>query len=188
MLGPMAWPPPSGRALLALHLGSGFPLVALAIWFGVFDRLPLGEGRCSSCGLEGYVIAAHVAAAAWLGAMVASLAAARRQVREGVRAPGRVTIGALAAVGLFVVASLAWHPLFSVPAFAAMIASIVLFPVAVIWWTLGAIAWWRRPPRTDAELRRRLRGALAAAWVSLIVLLPALLAWVWADRVEWLVF
>lgn len=188
MLGPMAWPPPSGRALLAMHLGCGFPVVALAVWFGLIDRLPFGEDRCSSCGLEGYVIAAHAVAAVWLGAMVACIAAARRQVREGIRAPGRVTIGALAAVALFVVASLIWHTLFSVPAFAAMIASVVLFPTAAIWWVVGAIAWWRRPPQTDAALRRRLQGALAAAWVSLVLLLPAVLAWVWVDRVAWLVF
>jgi len=44
------------RSPLAMHLGCGVPLVALAVWFGLLDKLPFGEGRCSSCGLEGYVL------------------------------------------------------------------------------------------------------------------------------------
>jgi hypothetical protein len=174
------------RTLLALHVAYAAPLVAPAAWFGLVDRLPFGEGRCASCGVEGYVIAAHVAAAAWLGAVVAVAAAARRAAREGVAALGRVTVRALAAVAAFVVAALLWHPLAAPPAFAAMLASIVTFPFAVVWWPLAALLLVRRPPTTAtaAELDR----ALAAAWVSLTVLLPALFAWVWADRVEWLVF
>jgi hypothetical protein len=184
----MASPRPSARSLLALHLACGLPIVALAVWFSLIDRLPIGEGRCSSCGVEGHVIAAHVVAAGWLGAVVACTAAARRQVREGIGAPGRVTIGALAGVGAFVLASLLWHTLFSVPAFVAMVASIVLLPAAGIWWLVGALAWTRRPPQTDGELGRRLRSELVAAWVSLTLLLPAVFGWVWADRVDWLVF
>src|SRR5437764_6129549 len=113
----------SPRSLLALQLGCAVPLVGLAVWFGVVDRLPSGEGRCSSCGVEGYVIAAHVAAAGWLAAMVMCAAAARREAREGVRAPGRVTLIALAAVALFVAACLAWHPLFTPVAVATWLAS-----------------------------------------------------------------
>jgi hypothetical protein len=184
----MSWPHPSARLLLVLHLAWGVPLVALAVWFGLIDRLPFGEGRCSSCGVEGYVIVAHVVAAGWLAVLVACAAAARRQVREGVGAPGRLTLAALVAVAAFVAMSLVWHGLFSPPAFAAMLASVVLFPSAAILWLLGALAWWRRPPQTDRELRRRLDAQLTAAWVSLTLLLPAVFAWVWADRVEWLVF
>jgi hypothetical protein len=187
-LGRMRPPRPSARSLIALHLACGLPIVALALWFSLIDRLPFGEGRCSSCGVEGYVIAAHVVAAAWLGAVVAYATAARRQAREGTRAPGRVTTGALAFVALFVLASLFWHRLFSVPAFVATIASIVLLPAAGIWWLIGAVAWSRRPPRTDGELDRRLGGELVAAWVSLTLLLPAVFGWVWLDRVDWLVF
>jgi hypothetical protein len=187
-LGRMRSPRPSDRSLLALHLACGLPIVALAVWFSLIDRLPFGEGRCSSCGVEDRVIAAHVVAAGWLGAVVAYAAAARRQVREGAGTPGRVTIGALALVALFVLASLLWHTLFSVPAFMATIASIVLLPAAGIWWLIGAVAWSRRPPRTDGELDRRLGGELVAAWVSLTLLLPAVFGWVWLDRVDWLVF
>jgi len=70
----MRLPQPS---LLALHLAMGVPLIALAVWFGAIDQLPVGEDRCASCGVEGYVIAAHVVAAVWLGAVVAATAAAR---------------------------------------------------------------------------------------------------------------
>jgi hypothetical protein len=187
-LGRMTTSRPSARSLLALHLACGLPIVALAAWLSLIDRLPLGEGRCSSCGVEGHVIAAHVVAAGWLGAVVAYTAAARRQVREGIGAPGRVTTGALACVGVFALASLIWHTLFSVPAFVAMIASVVLLPAAGIWWLIGAVAWLRRPPQTAGELGRRLGGELVAAWVSLTLLLPAVFGWVWADRVDWLVF
>src|SRR5215203_2143597 len=80
----MRLPPPS---LLALHMAMGVPLIALGVWFGAIDQLPVGEDRCASCGVEGYVIAAHVVAAVWLGAVVAATAAARRRVREGVPLP-----------------------------------------------------------------------------------------------------
>jgi hypothetical protein len=184
----MKFPSPSHRALGALDLASAVPLVALAVWFGVIDRLPFGEGRCPSCGVEGYVIGAHVAAAAWLGAVIACAAAARRQLREGVRAPGRATVVALAAVTVFVAASLLWHDLFTLPAFATLIASVVIAPLAGVRWLVVVTAYWRRPTRTDSELRRRASGTLAAGWVSLVLLLPAIFAWVWADRVTWFVF
>jgi hypothetical protein len=59
---------------------------------------------------------------------------------------------------------------------------VFLFPAATIWWLVGALVWWRRPPRTEAELRRHVAWALAAAWISLTLLLPAVFGWVWADR------
>lgn len=179
---------PPGRVLLMLHLACGAAPIALVLWFGAIDRLPFGEGRCSSCGVEGYVIVAHVVAAAWLGAVVACTAAARREVREGIGAPGRATIGVLAGVALFVAASVAWHPLSTVPVVTAMLASVVVFPAATTWWVIRALVYWRRPPRSEAELRRRLAGTLAAAWISLTLVLPAVFGWVWVDRVDWLVF
>jgi hypothetical protein len=169
--------------MLALHVAAGVPLIAIAFWFGVIDPTPFGEGRCASCGVEGFVIAAHVVAALWLGAVIALTAAARRRAREGEPGPGPRTRAGLAAVALFAAASLIWHPLFSVPAFAAMVVSILLGPVAALWWVLRIVAWLRRPPEP-----RQLTASLTAAWVALAVLLPALFAWIWADRVEWLVF
>ena len=93
--------------LLLLHAACAAPLLALAVWFGLVDSPAFDEGRCSSCGVEGYVIAAHVAAAVWLAAVVAFAAAARRDERDGIRAPGPVTLRALAAVGAFMAA---WWP------------------------------------------------------------------------------
>jgi hypothetical protein len=60
-------------------------------------------------------------------------------------------------------------------------------PLALIWWPLRMVRWWRRPPAGAAEARA-VRGALVAAWLALVVLLPGLFAWVWLDRVEWLTF
>ena len=160
------------RRLAAIHLACAAPLVALAIWFGVIDSTPFGEGRCASCGVEDYVLAAHVAAAAWLAALVRFIS------------PGRLTTVALTAAALFVAASLLWHPLFAVPAFVAMVVSLLLFPAGAIWWVLSGVALWRKRSAEGIELRRR----LAAAWLGLVVLLPAHFGWVWADRVEWIVF
>lgn len=84
-------------------------------------------------------------------------------------------------------AGLIWHSLFFFPVLGAMFASVALFPAAAIWWIVSAVAW-RRPPSTDVQSNRRLTGMLSAAWVSLTLLLPAVLGWVWVDRVEWLVF
>jgi hypothetical protein len=179
-----AWPQPSPRALLA---ACTLPLVALAVWFGLIDSPPIGEGRCESCGVEAYVIAAHVAVGVWLGAVVACASAVQRRSREGIAAPGGVTARALAAAALFVIASLAWHGLFTVPAVVAIFASLAVLPAVAIWWVLAAIGW-RRPAGDGAGPRRRPDLTLAMAWVSLALLLPAVYAWVWMDRVEWIVF
>lgn len=69
-----------------------------------------------------------------------------------------------------------------------MIVSVALFPVGAIWWTLIAVARWRRPSGSDDGLRKRFGQALFGAWVGLAVLVPPTLAWVWADRVDWLRF
>jgi len=180
--------PPAPRELIAVHLAWALPLVALALWFGVVDTPAIGEGRCASCGVEGYVIAAHLVAALWLAGVVAWTAAARRRLTEGIAAPGHVTLAGLGVVAVVVLASLAWHPLLNVPAFAAMIASIALFPALAVLWVVQLVLWTRRPPASEDELAKRLRGELAMAWVGLVVLLPAMFGWVWADRVDWLVF
>ena len=179
-----AWPQPPPLALLA---ACSLPLVALALWFGLIDTPPFGEGRCSSCGVEAYVTAAHVAVGVWLGAVVATASAVRRRTSEGVAAPGGVTVRVLAAVALVVLGSLAWHGLFTVPAVIALFASLAVLPAAVVWWVISAIGW-RRPAADGTEARRRLDLALATSWVSLVLLLPAVYAWVWLDRVEWIVF
>jgi hypothetical protein len=183
----MGWPPPTARTLIALHIATGAPLVALAVWFGAVDRVPPGAGRCSSCGVEGYVIAVHLVAAAWLAAVIASVSAARRRLRTGIAAPGPATVRAIVAVALILGVAVVWHPLLGVPAAAALVLSIVVAPTSAIWWVLAAVVLWRSPPAAQA-LDARLKVASTASWVSLVVLLPAVFAWVWLDRVEWLVF
>jgi hypothetical protein len=179
---------PTPRALLALHAAWALPPVALGLWFGAVDTLPLGEGRCASCGVEGYVVAAHVVAAVWLGGVIAYAAAARRRLREGVAAPGPVTLAGLVAVAIAVAACLAWHQLLDIPAVVAMLASLLVFPAMGIAWVALPLAWRRRPARDDAELARRVERELALAWVTLVVVLPGVFGWVWAARVDWLVF
>ena len=168
------------RLMLALLAAGALPLIGLVVWFTWIDSPGVGEDRCASCGVEDYVIAAFALTAAWLGALVARTAAAAR-------ISPRVTAAALGGVALFVLASLAEHNLFSLPAFAAMLLSVVVAPLALIWLPLRMVRWWRRPPSDDAAPRAA-RADVLAAWLALIVLLPGLFAWVWLDRVAWLTF
>jgi glucan phosphoethanolaminetransferase (alkaline phosphatase superfamily) len=176
------------RRLLLLRLACAAPLLALAAWFGLADPSGFGEGRCSSCGVEGYVIAAHLVAAVWLAGVVAYASALRRREREGVFEPGPTTVKALAAAGAYAAACLLWHPLLTPLATAALVASFVLFPAFALWWIVEPARLWHKPPQTAAETDRRLTFALVEAWVALVVLLPAVFAWVWTDRVDWIVF
>jgi hypothetical protein len=91
-------------------------------------------------------------------------------------------------VGVFIGVSLGWDAAFAVLATLALVASFVLYPVAVVWWGVDMLRWWRRPPTSPDEVRRSLTSALRLSWTSLLVLLPATFAWVWLDRVDWFVF
>jgi hypothetical protein len=186
--GGVRWLRPEPPVVVGLLAACAAPLVVLVVWFGVVDQTGIGEeGRCSSCGVEGYVIAAHVAAAGCLALVVAALSAVRR-VAAGSAGPGAATVYALVLVGVFIAVSLAWHKAFAVPATVALLASLVLYPVAVVWWAAAVLGWLRRPPTGPDEVRRSLTSALWLGWTSLLVLLPGTFAWVWLDRVEWLVF
>lgn len=160
------------------------PLAVLAVWFGLIDTTGFGEGRCAACGVEGYVIAAHIAAAVCLALVVAALSTVRR-VAAGKAGLGPVTISTLALLGGFIGVSLLWHDLFAVPAAVALVASFVLYPVAFVWWVWLLITWWAGPPK---RLGRSLTSAVALAWTSLLVLLPGTFAFVWLDRVNWIEF
>ena len=176
------------RTLVALHVAWGLPAACLALYFGVLDTPGFGEGRCSSCGVEGYVIGAHLAGAVIAAAVVIVASALRRRLHTSVAAPGRVAVWILAGAGLYVTVSLIWHDAFTPLAFAALLGSFVLFPVAGFWWVVGMIELAARPPRTDEQVARWAGLALTGAWVSLLVLVPAVYAWTWTDRVQWLVF
>jgi hypothetical protein len=186
--GRMRLPALTRRTLLALHVAWGLPAVCLALYFGVLDTPAFGEGRCSSCGIEGYVIGAHLTGAVIAAAVVIVASALRRRLDTGVAAPGGVAVGILAGAGLYVTIGLIWHDAFTPLAFAALLGSFVLFPVAGFWWVVGMIELAARPPRTDEQLARWARFTLTGAWVSLLALVPAVYAWTWTDRVQWLVF
>jgi hypothetical protein len=175
------------RALLALHLAPAVPLVALAVWYGLVDPTPLGGGRCASCGVGPSVIAVHLVAAVWLGVVVAAASAVRRAVNGGgVLAPGSRTITGLALCAVLVAASLVWFPLSTIPVMAAMLASFVAVPAAIVYWLFAAITSTLRPPQD--RLPRRLTQALTAAWLCLLILLPAEFGWIYSDRVQWSAF
>jgi hypothetical protein len=170
--------------VLGMLVACAAPLAVLAVWFGLIDTTGFGEGRCAACGVEGYVIAAHIAAAVCLALVVAALSTVRR-VAAGKAGLGPVTISTLALLGGFIGVSLLWHDLFAVPAAVALVASFVLYPVAFVWWVWLLITWWAGPPK---RLGRSLTSAVALAWTSLLVLLPGTFAFVWLDRVNWIEF
>jgi hypothetical protein len=158
------------------------------VWFGLIDTLGIGESRCSSCGVEGYVIAAHAVAALWLGAVVAWLSALRRRLDGEAAVPGRRTLAGLAVAALLLVVALLWHEASEFPLIGAVALSLLGLPVAAVWWLIGTVALWRRSAVPEAEQRRRVTGELVAAWLALTVLLPGIYGWVWLSRVQWLVF
>ena len=178
---------PEPPVQIALLVACALPLAALAVWFGLVDSPGIGEGRCDSCGVEGYVIAAHVAAAGWLALVVAAASTVRR-VATGLAGPGTATLCTLGLVFVFIAVALFWHQIFRVPGTIAVLASLVLYPVAVVWWVYAVLRWWRRPPTQPDALRGGVTNTLLLSWVCLLVLLPATFGWVWLDRVDWVVF
>ena len=169
---------PAGfRTLVALHVAPVVPLVALAAWFGLVDTTGIGEGRCPSCGVEGAVIAVHVVAAVLLAGVVVAC--------DLVRAPegelGRLTRIVLPVAAVFLLVSLAWHRAFDLFGLAMLVASPLTALAVAVWWLVVLVELLRT--RTTAA-----GGLLARAWICLLVLLPGLFAWVWADRVDWFTF
>ena len=162
--------------LLAVHVVPVLALGALAVWFGVLDTSAFGEGRCPSCGVEGYVVAAHAAVAVLLAAAIALGVRLR-----GRRGRGTLILAVLAGIGAG--AAIAWDAVFSVYALVALLGSLAVAPLVLVWWAVSSPAILRRAPATH-----ELDGALTRAWLALLVLLPGLFAAVWLDRVEWFVF
>ena len=163
-----------------LHAASVAPLVVLAVWFGAVDTLDVGEMRCQSCGVEGYVMAAHLAAAAVLAA-VAALGSALREGAAGRPArPATPTLRVLVLAAALAAGLLVWPEPVGVYVLAMAIAAPFAALATAVWWVVAL------PPFTDRSLA--VGGVLARTWMSLFVLLPGLYAWVWLSRVSWLVF
>ena len=175
------------RAVFALHLAPLAVLGLLALWFGQVDHRVVGErGRCGSCGVEGYVLALHAVAALALGAVVLACSRMREaHAGRGAR-PGRRTAICLGAAGAYLLASLVHHELFDLYGFVMLVVSPVAALAALVWWAVDLLRLRRAAPAADRP--ELLTSMLARAWLSLIVLLPGLFAWVWADRVQWFVF
>jgi len=64
---------------------------------------------------------------------------------------------------------------------------LVAAPMVGGWWLVASLALARRP-RDRPVGEPELRGALARAWASLLVLLPGLFGYVWVSRVQRIVF
>ena len=116
--------------------------------------------------------AAHVAVGLLLGAVIA--AGSPR---------GRRTNLALALVALGVVVGMLWSAAFSVYALVALLGSLGVAPLVLVWSAVSTPAILRGVPQAH-----EVHGALTRAWLALLVLLPGLFAAVWLDRVDWFVF
>ena len=162
-----------------LHAASVAPLVVLAVWFGGVDTRGVGELRCGGCGVEGYVTAAHLVAAAMLAA-VAALGSALRERAAGrpARPDGR-TLCVLGMAGALTAGVLAWPE----PVGLYLVGAAIVAPFVA----LGTAVWWVLALRPFSDRAVALAGVIARTWVGLFVLLPGLYAWVWLSRVSWLV-
>lgn len=172
--------PISVRAFAALHAFPAALFAALGAWFTLVDSPAFGQDRCSSCGVEGYVIAVYAAAAAGLLGSVAALARLRDKDL------GRWTRRALTAAAGYLALIVLWHAAFTPYALVMLFAAPLAGVGAGAWWAASSVTLGRR--RGQPVDRRQVTGALARAWLSALVLLPGAFAWTWADRVAWLVF
>ena len=154
---------------------------ALALLFGAL----LDPGRdAESCttGLRpgayaDAIVPAHLVAFAALAALVAWLSAQRSPRGR----PGRVTLAALAAAALFALAATVDHSLMGWPALAALVFA---FPIGALAAAaaLTNVLLVLRSRRGPADAwARHAAAAHAAAWLAIVVGLPAALAGAWTN-------
>jgi lysylphosphatidylglycerol synthetase-like protein (DUF2156 family) len=154
---------------------------ALALLFGVV--LEPGEDLegCST-GLHpgpyaDAIVPAHLAAFAALALLVGWLSAQRRPTGR----PGRGTLVVLSAIAVFALAATVRHELMDWP---ALLGLIVVIPVGALTAVAALVNTAlvlrsRQPPERGWE--RHVRLAQLAAWLALLIGLPAMLAGAWTN-------
>ena len=154
---------------------------ALALLFGALLEPGRDEDSCT-IGLRpgsyaDAIVPAHLLAFATLAGLVAWLSAQRSPSGR----PGRITLAALAATGVFALAATVRHELMDFP---ALFALIFVFPIGALAVAAALVNTLivlrsRRPPE-DGWARHAL-AAQAAAWLALVGGIPAALAATWTN-------
>ena len=154
---------------------------ALALLFGVVLEPGEGPGELHHGPLRGTyadaIVPAHLAAFAVLAVLAAWLSAQRSPTRR----PGRVTLAALAAMSVFALAATVHHKLTDWPALLALIVVVPLGALAATAALINTIIVLRSKQPPEQGWARHAALAQAAAWLALVVGLPAMLAGVWTN-------
>jgi hypothetical protein len=154
---------------------------ALALLFGAVLEPGKDLEGCSTGLYPGAyadaIVPAHLIAFAALAALVAWLSAQRSASGH----PGRVTLGALAAMSLFALAATVRHELMDWPTLAALIVVVPLGALAAAAALINTVIVLRSGQPPQQGWARHAALAQAAAWLALVVGLPATLAGVWTN-------
>jgi lysylphosphatidylglycerol synthetase-like protein (DUF2156 family) len=153
----------------------------LALLFGALLETGENLDECSTGLYPGTyadaIVPAHLLAFACLASLVAWLSAQRSATGR----PGRATLVVLAALTLFALAATLHHQLMDWPALIGLIIAIPLGGLAVTAGLINTVIVLRsrRPPAQGWE--RHARVAQIAAWLALVVGVPAALAGAWTN-------
>jgi hypothetical protein len=154
---------------------------ALALVFGVVLEPDKGLESCTTGLYEGTyadaIVPAHLTAFAALALLIAWVSAQRSASGR----PGRVTVGVLAAIGLFALAATAHHKLMDWPALFALIVVVPVGALAAAAGLINTLLVLRSKQPPEQGWARHARFAQAGAWLALVVGLPAMLAGVWTN-------
>ncbi len=152
----------------------------LALLFGAL----LEPGEVDDCTTGLYpgsyadaIVPAHLLAFACLAALVAWLSAERSPTGR----PGHVTLAVLAAMTVFALAATFEHQLTDWPALIALIIAIPLGALAVTAGLINTVIVLRSRRSPAHGWDRHARTAQIAAWLALVVGVPAALAGAWTN-------
>lgn len=169
------------RAVKATILVSTAIFGALWLLFGVVLEPGEDLDSCTTGLYDGTyadaIVPAHLTAFAALALLVAWLSAQRSATGR----PGRATLAVLGAATVFVLAATVHHTLMDWPALIALIAVVPLGALAVTAGLINTIIVLRSRQPPERGWERHAGAAHIAAWLALLVGLPATLAGVWTN-------